>query len=215
MCNEENSRKMRFGKFRRSGEHGFTLIEILIVVAVLGVLAAVVIPSFSTFSTNASVAAANSEVQNVYMAAVAYQSSTSEWPEDTTNAGFTDYVTGELRATYSFDSNGQITEVDTTAVDKPWPSTIEFDEDSQQWGKAAEAPLITIVPATTAAAPTTSAAPSTTATTTVPITKTGIPKTTIPATKTVAPTTIAEPTIVVEPTKPTKKPKIPVSPVEP
>jgi prepilin-type N-terminal cleavage/methylation domain-containing protein len=207
---------MRFGEFRRSIEDGFSLIEILIVVAVLGVLAAVVIPSISTFSTSASVAAANSEVENVYMAALAYQGSTSEWPEDTTTTGFNDFIEGELRATYSFDNNGQITGVDTTTVEKPWPSTIEFDADSQQWGKAAAISSTPTVPATTTA-------PITAAATTIPGTKTVAPTTTaattIPSTKTVAPTEIVKPTTVVEPTKttatPSGKTKVPVLPVEP
>jgi len=62
------------GKFRRVfiDEHGFTLVEILLVVAILGILATVLVPRLSVFMTNAHVAAANEEVVNVEKAAQAY-----------------------------------------------------------------------------------------------------------------------------------------------
>jgi general secretion pathway protein G len=50
---------------RRASRKGFTLIEILIVVIILGILAAIVIPQFSSASTQARTSALQSTVQTL------------------------------------------------------------------------------------------------------------------------------------------------------
>jgi prepilin-type N-terminal cleavage/methylation domain-containing protein len=136
MNQDDKERKKIISKLERNRQHGFTLIEILIVVAVMGILAAVIIPNISNISYKANVSVANTELQNVRTAALAYHSNKNEWPEDTTVVGFNTYINGELRAIYSFDNEGKITGVNMETVDHPWPETIIFDVDSQQWKKA-------------------------------------------------------------------------------
>jgi len=84
----------------------------LIVVAILGIIAAVIIPNIGTFMTMGTVAAANSEAENVKTASLAYYADVQEWPDDTTstsgNYSFADYVAGTLKAGYSFDEDGFI-----------------------------------------------------------------------------------------------------------
>ncbi len=58
-------------KMPKRGEKGFTLIELLIVVAILGVLAAVVIPNVGRFIGRGQVEAAATELSNVQAAVTA------------------------------------------------------------------------------------------------------------------------------------------------
>ena len=57
---------------KKSGQKGFTLIELMIVVAVIGILATVIVPRFSGYRVKAYNAAATSDVRNAYTAAQAY-----------------------------------------------------------------------------------------------------------------------------------------------
>jgi prepilin-type N-terminal cleavage/methylation domain-containing protein len=103
-------------KIVHHGEKGFTLLELLIVIAIVGVLAAVIIPNLGTFMGMGTVTAANSEAESVKTAALAYYADAQVWPDDTSSEKtiddktykFIDYYAGELKVKYYFDKHGFI-----------------------------------------------------------------------------------------------------------
>ena len=96
-----------------SGQHGFTLIELLIVVAIIGVLSAIIIPKTSTFIGTATLNAANTELQQVKVASLAYYGNTGHWPAD--SAALSSLMSGTPKATYLFHAdNGVITGFSTS-----------------------------------------------------------------------------------------------------
>src|SRR5690625_131298 len=95
----------------RSNEHGFTLIELMIVVAILAILMAIAIPAYQDYTIRAQVTEGMNLAGGAKSAIWDYWSSKGEFPDDNAEAGMpdADQITGEYVSEVEINEDGEIT----------------------------------------------------------------------------------------------------------
>jgi type IV pilus assembly protein PilA len=81
---------------RKTNNKGFTLIELMIVIAIIGILAAIAIPNFIAYRDKAYCSSAETDVQTVMGAIADYFSNPDNVTVSEANLGLTDGAGGDL-----------------------------------------------------------------------------------------------------------------------
>ncbi|ENS8022790.1 pilin [Neisseria gonorrhoeae] len=107
-------------------QKGFTLIELMIVIAIVGILAAVALPAYQDYTARAQVSEAILLAEGQKSAVTEYYLNNGEWPENNTSAGVASSAT-DIKGKYVKEvkvENGVVTADATNAIEtKHLPST--------------------------------------------------------------------------------------------
>ncbi|TVR58970.1 MAG: pilin [Candidatus Competibacteraceae bacterium] len=90
-------------------QQGFTLIELMIVVAIIGILAAIAIPAYQDYTTRAQVSEGIVLASAARTAASEHRMSLGTWPADNDAAGYDGVATDVVQAIEINESNIRVT----------------------------------------------------------------------------------------------------------
>ncbi len=89
-----------------SKQRGFTLIELMIVVAIIGILAAIAIPQYNSYVGRAQIAEGLSLAGSVKTGVAEYFQSNGSWPDTNAKAGAPTTISGKYTLTVAASATG-------------------------------------------------------------------------------------------------------------
>ncbi|OQX40139.1 MAG: prepilin-type N-terminal cleavage/methylation domain-containing protein [Oceanospirillales bacterium LUC14_002_19_P2] len=92
----------------RIHQQGFTLIELMIVVAIIGILSAVAIPAYQDYTKRAHVSEGLNMASGVKAAVTEYYASEGTWPTSNESAGLDNTLQGNAVTSVSVQNDGSI-----------------------------------------------------------------------------------------------------------
>ncbi len=93
----------------KSVQKGFTLIELMIVIAIIGILAAIAIPAYQNYVVRAQVSEGASLIGGVESAVDENYANTGTWAKSNKAIGITKTISGQYVSSVSLTAPGQIT----------------------------------------------------------------------------------------------------------
>ena len=90
-------------------QKGFTLIELMIVIAIIGILAVVALPAYQDYTARAQVSEALTLAEGQKSAVTEYRSDRGAWPTKNTEAGVASSISGKYVASVQVGAAGIIT----------------------------------------------------------------------------------------------------------
>jgi len=113
---------------------GFTLIELIVVIVIVGILAAILIPRFSGFTDKAQSTQATVYAKQVATAIDSYYAEKNAWPTEGANAAAIETLSGVPDANTTIGANGAFS-ISVTVGSKTYTA-----------GRAANGPVVTPAP---------------------------------------------------------------------
>ena len=90
-------------------QKGFTLIELMIVIAIIGILAVVALPAYQDYTARAQVSEALTLAEGQKSAVTEYRSDRGAWPTTNTEAGVASSISGKYVDSVEVGEDGIIT----------------------------------------------------------------------------------------------------------
>jgi prepilin-type N-terminal cleavage/methylation domain-containing protein len=104
-------------KLRGSNSKGFTLIELMIVIAIIGILAAIAIPNYISYRNKAYCSAAETDVDSVLATIADYFADPNNMTVTEANLGVAEGANGDLSNSNTFTITGPTSAITVTVLD--------------------------------------------------------------------------------------------------
>lgn len=104
-------------KFKRS-KKGFTLVELMVVVVIIGILTAIAIPVYNSVTSSAQTKACQANQRSILSAISMYVADEGDYPSSGDMASLQKYIQQDVNTFYCPSDNGESKKAYTFTVDK-------------------------------------------------------------------------------------------------